>query len=105
MTFPDPEASLTPGTASLQAPRVCRQWRVFMLSRVQLFAIPWTVARQAPLSVGSPGKTTGVGCHALLQGTFPTQESNRHLLRLLHWQAGSLPLSHWGSPTGSGGRH
>ena len=24
----------------------------------------------------SPGKTTGVGCHALLQGIFPTQVSN-----------------------------
>ena len=26
------------------------------------------------------GKNTGVGCHALLQGIFPTQESNQHLL-------------------------
>ena len=24
----------------------------------------------------SPGKNTGVGCHALLQGIFPTQGSN-----------------------------
>ena len=24
----------------------------------------------------SPSKNTGVGCHALLQGTFPTQELN-----------------------------
>ena len=24
----------------------------------------------------SPGKNTGVGCHGLLQGIFPTQESN-----------------------------
>ena len=24
----------------------------------------------------SPGKSTGMGCHALLQGIFPTQESN-----------------------------
>ena len=28
----------------------------------------------------SPGKKTGVGCHALLQGIFPTQASNPHLL-------------------------
>ena len=28
----------------------------------------------------SPGKNTGVGCHALFQGTFPTQESNQGLL-------------------------
>ena len=39
----------------------------------------------------SPGKTTGVGCRALLQGIFPIQGSNLHLLYLLNWQAGSLP--------------
>ena len=40
-----------------------------------------------------PGKT-GVGCHVLLQGISLTQGSNLSLLCLLHWQAGSLPLSH-----------
>ena len=30
-----------------------------------------------------PGKNTGVGCHALLQGIFLTQGSNLHLLCLL----------------------
>ena len=40
------------------------------LSRVQLYASPWTVARQAP------GKNNGVGCHALLQWIFPTQGLN-----------------------------
>ena len=39
----------------------------------------------------SPGKNTGVGCHLLLQGIFPTQGSNPHLLCLLLWQAGSWP--------------
>ena len=38
----------------------------------------------------SPGKNTGVGYHALLKGIFPTQELNPQLLRLLHWQMGSL---------------
>lgn len=37
----------------------------------------------------SPSENAGVGCHAVLQGTFPTQEMNLRLL-LLHWQAGSL---------------
>ena len=32
----------------------------------------------------SPGKNTGVGCHALLQGIFPTQGSNPRVLHLLH---------------------
>ena len=41
----------------------------------------------------SPGKNTGVGCHALLQGVFPTQGSNPCLQHLQHWQAGSLPLA------------
>ena len=31
-----------------------------------------------------PVKNTGVGCHFLFQGTFPTQGSNPHLLWLLH---------------------
>ena len=40
----------------------------------------------------SPGKSTGMGCHALLQGIFPTQGANLCLLYLLHWQVHSLPL-------------
>ena len=43
---------------------------------------------------GFPGKNTGVGCYFLLQRIFPTKGSNPHLL---HWQAGSLSLSHLGS--------
>ena len=42
----------------------------------------------------SPGKNTRVGCHALLQGIFPTQGSNPglpHCRRILHH------LSHQGS--------
>ena len=46
----------------------------------------------------SPGKNTGVGCHALLRGIFSTQGSNSCLLRLLHWQADSLPLVPPGKP-------
>ena len=41
----------------------------------------------------SPGKNTGVGCRALLQGIFPTQGSNPRLVCLLHWQAGSFTTS------------
>ena len=40
----------------------------------------------------SSGKNTRVGCHAILQRNFLTQRSNLHLLCLLHWQEGSLPL-------------
>jgi len=38
-----------------------------------------------------PGKNTGVGCHFLLQGIFPTQGLNPYLLHHFHWQADSLP--------------
>ena len=41
----------------------------------------------------SQGKNTGVGCHTFLQVIFSTQGSNPHLLCLLLWQAGSLPLA------------
>ena len=37
----------------------------------------------------SPGKNTGVGSCALLQGIFPAQGLNPDLL---HWQVGSFPL-------------
>ena len=43
-----------------------------------------------------PGKNTGVGCHFLLQGIFPTRGLNPHFL---HWQAVSLTLNHLESPT------
>ena len=43
----------------------------------------------------SPGKNTGVDCHALLQGIFPTQGSNPGLL---HCKRILDCLSHQGSP-------
>ena len=60
-------------------------------SHVRLFVTLWTVAYQSPLSVMIL-QARLLSCHALLQGIFPTQGSNPHLLCLLHWQAGSLPL-------------
>ena len=77
-----------------------RVWGEFVLawvlSCVWLFATPWSVALQAPLSMGFPGKNTGVGCHFLLQGIFLSQGSNPCFLPPLHWQTDSLPLSHVG---------
>ena len=55
-----------------------------LLSHVRLFVTTWTVAGQAPLSMGFPGKNTAVGCY-FLQGIFPTQGSNLYLLYLRHW--------------------
>ena len=53
----------------------------------------------------SPGKNTGVGCHALLQGIFPTQGSNPCLLCLLNWEAGSLPLAPLEKPSSAHKMH
>ena len=70
---------------------------VCVLSRARLFAAHglWPFRLLWPWD--SPGKNTGVGGQALLQGIFPTRGSNSHLLRLLYWQADSLPLHHPGS--------
>ena len=56
-------------------------------SHARLFVTLWTVAHQAPLSMGSPG-----GSHFFLQGIFPTQGWNPSVLCLLQRQASSLPL-------------
>ena len=45
-------------------------------SCVQLCVTPWTVAPRLLHPWDSPGKNTGVGCHALLQGILPTQGWN-----------------------------
>ena len=44
------------------------------------------------------GKSTEVGCHALLKGIFLTKEAKSYFLYLLHQQAGSLPLVPPGKP-------
>ena len=65
--------------------------------------ILWTVAHQAPLSMGfARQEYWRVGCHAFLQGIFPTQGSNLCLLCLLHCQVGSLPLVPPEKPWGYG---
>ena len=46
----------------------------------------------------SLGKNTGGGCHAILQGIFPTQGSNPSLLHLLYCWVGYLPLVPPGKP-------
>ena len=65
------------------------------ISCVWLFATPWTVATRFLCLWDSPGKNTGVGSHALLQGVFPTQGSNSGSPALL---AGSLLFESPGKP-------
>ena len=54
--------------------------QVKSFSRVWLFVTPWTVAYRLLHPWDFPGNSTGVGCHCLLQGIFPTQGSNPGLL-------------------------
>ena len=63
--------------------------------RVPLFASPGNEATRLLCPRDFLRKNTGVGCHFLLKGTFPTQGLNPHLLNLLHWQVDFflLPLA------------
>ena len=65
-------------------------------SGVQLFKTLWTAAHQAPRARDFPSKNSGLGCHFLLRGTFPTQGWSTGLLRLLHWQVIRYHLRHLG---------
>ena len=56
-------------------------------SHVLLFAIHWLLPTRLLRPWNFPGKSTGVGCHFLLQGIFLTQVSN------------PCPLSRWCHPT------
>ena len=75
-----------PGTE--EPGRQCLLLLLSHFSHVRFFATPWTPEGSIRLLCpwNSPGKNIGVGCHALLQGIFLTQESNPSVLRLLHFR-------------------
>ena len=62
------------------------------------FATPWTVARQAPLSMGFPRREYWSGLPfpflCIFPGIFWTQGSNQSLSCFLHGEVDSVPLSH-----------
>ena len=62
--------------------------RARLLGHVQLFVTSWTIACEAPLSMGFSRQEYRVGCHSLLQGIFWTQGLNPRSPTL---QADSLP--------------
>ena len=70
--------------------RVCK---LSHFSCVRLFATLWTVAHQAPLSMGFSRQEYLSGLPCPPPEDLPTQGSNPHLLHLQHWQEGSLPLA------------
>ena len=75
ITLPDIDRTLSSGSQkeSGQDLGVCPSvWALLLLllshfSRVRLCATPQMAAHQAPLSLDSPSKNTGVGCHFLSQ--------------------------------------
>ena len=66
---------------------------VYSLSHVWLFTISWTVAFQAPLSMGFPRQESWSGLPFPSPGDLPDQG-----IRHLHLQVDSLPQSHLRSP-------
>ena len=103
--FPIPTSLLSPANSSHQSTfcfyRLISSRNFInacMLSRfscVRLFATPWTVARQAPLSMGFSRREcwSGLPCSPLGDLPSPGIEPASPAL-----QADSLLLSHWGSP-------
>ena len=76
-----------------------------MLSCIQLFETLWSVAHQAPLSVGFSRQEYGVaitywsGLPCPPPGDLPNLGHEALSLSLLHWQVGSLPPVPPGKPT------
>ena len=63
-----------------------------LLSSVQLFVTPCTVAHQVPLSMEFPRQEYWSGVPFPPPGDLPDPGFKPASLYLLHWQAASLPL-------------
>ena len=68
-----------------------------MVSHVQLFVAPWTVATRLLCPWNFPGKNTGAGCHFLFQGISPDPAMEPMSLASLTG-IDSLPLASSGNP-------
>ena len=69
-----------------------------LFSCIQLCVTLWTLAHQAPLSMGFSRKEYRNGLLCPPPRDLPDQTLNPSLLCLLHWQAGYLPLAPPGKP-------
>ena len=63
---------LEEGLADLRVHHMC----MLSCSGMSDSVMPWTVAARLLCPWNSPGKNTGVGCHSLLQESFPIQGLN-----------------------------
>ena len=78
------------------SPIWCTSIRACVL-RVSDSVTPWTEARQPPLSTGFSRQEYWSGVPFPPLGDLPDPGVEPMPLRLLHWQADPLPLSHAGS--------
>ena len=74
-------------------------WVLSCFSCVQLFVTLWTVAHQAPLSMGFPRQEYWSELPCPSPGIAPAFPVSPSL------QVNSLPLSHWASPYRAVGNH
>ena len=72
----------------------CKIMCLCVLSLVWLFATPWTVACKVLLSMEFSMQEYWSRLPFPTPGNLSDPGMNLHLLRLLHWQADSLPLRH-----------
>ena len=91
---PETSAPQSPNTSPLLQGEGCMRAKSFQLCLTLCDPMDYSPPGSS-VHGDSPGKNTGVVCRAFLQGIFLTQRSNPCLL---HWQAGSLPQHHLGSP-------
>ena len=89
---PRPRINPTPSTMKSQSPNhwtVRELWLCLVNQSCPTLSDPMDCTLPgSSVHRDSSGKNTGVGCHALLQGIFPTQGSNPGLLRcrqFLYW--------------------
>ena len=68
-----------------------------LFSHVRLSATPWSITRQAPLSVEFSKQEYWSGLPFPIPGDLPDPGIERLLLHLLNLQEESLPLSHRGN--------
>ena len=88
---------LKPGESWLPPSNAMRLRCALSLSRGLTLATPWTVAHQAPLSMGFPRQEYWSGLLFPTPGDLPDPGIEPASLAPLHWQTDSLPLRHRGS--------
>ena len=78
----------------MMLPPMCVLLRVCVLGHTELFCNPNGLGSSRLLSGIFQASIPGKSSSSRVQGIFPSQGSNLHLLHLLHWQVASLPLPH-----------